>query len=155
MAIVDSLLSLQGETGISGNILEFGVYKGRSAALIGRHLTGEERLVLVDITDYLERGAIAPFRKSVDLVITPTENFQTAFPAYDSQRRSFRFIHIDASHDYRATIHELGMADALLTERGIIALDDFTNLNYSQNIAAIFKYLYTEPTRPGDGAGDQ
>jgi hypothetical protein len=35
------------------------------------------------------------------------------------------------------------MADELLASQGIISMDDFTNLNYSQNIAAIFKYLHT------------
>jgi predicted O-methyltransferase YrrM len=146
MAVVDSLLSLQAESGIGGGLLEFGVYKGRSAALLCRHLGENERLVLVDITDYLERGAVAPFRKSVDLVITPTETFQSAFADYDRLRHGVRFIHIDASHDYRATINELTMADELLAPRGIIALDDFTNLNYSQNIAAVFRYLHTAPT---------
>ena len=38
------------------------------------------------------------------------------------------------------------MADRLLAQDGLIALDDFTNLHYSQNIAAIFKYLYTTGT---------
>lgn len=146
MAVVDSLLSLQEEAGVAGNMLEFGVYKGRSAALLGRRLAGAERLVLVDINDYLERAAIAPFRKAVDFLITPTENFKTAFAEYERQRHAFRFIHIDASHDYRATFNELEMADALLGDRGIIAMDDFVNLNYSQNLAAIFKYLHTAPT---------
>jgi len=38
------------------------------------------------------------------------------------------------------------MADALLAPRGIIAMDDYANLNYSQNIAAIFKYFYSSGT---------
>jgi hypothetical protein len=38
------------------------------------------------------------------------------------------------------------MADELLADDGIIAMDDFANLHYSQNIAAIFKYLFTTKT---------
>jgi predicted O-methyltransferase YrrM len=146
MAVVDSLLSFQDASGVGGNMLEFGVYKGRSAALLGRHLAASERLLLVDIIDYLDRAAIAPFRKSIDLIITPTENFRAVHTGYEAQRRSFRFIHIDASHNYRATFAELQMADELLGTRGVVALDDFVNLDYSQNLAAIFKYLYTTPT---------
>ena len=146
MAVIDSLLSFQKEAGISGNILEMGVYKGRSAALIGTHLAPQERLILVDIMDYLDRQAIAPFRKSVDFILTPTDDLKNALPDYAGRHRSFRFIHIDASHNYAETFTELAMADELLADRGIISMDDFTNLNYSQNIAAIFKYLYTQPT---------
>jgi hypothetical protein len=41
---------------------------------------------------------------------------------------------------------ELALAEELLMARGVIALDDFANLNYSQNIAAIYKYLFTTRT---------
>jgi predicted O-methyltransferase YrrM len=146
MAVVDSLLSFQDKAAIAGSMLEFGVYRGRSAALLGRHLRGDEKLILVDIIDYLDRAAIAPFRRSAELIVTPTEKFRDVFAGYDARRHSFRFIHIDASHNYRATFAELQMADELLASRGIIALDDFVNLDYSQNMAAIFKYLYTAPT---------
>jgi predicted O-methyltransferase YrrM len=146
MAIIDSLLSLQKGSHIGGNMLEFGVYRGRSAALLGRHLGPDERLVLVDIADYLDRRAIESFKASTDFLLTPTENFRSAYAEYRQRSHSFRFIHIDASHAYRATFTELQMADRLLSERGIIALDDFTNLSYSQNISAIFKYLHTART---------
>lgn len=147
MSVIDSLLSFQGEAGITGNFLEFGVFRGRSAVLMGRHLGGQERLVLVDIADYLDRDALAPFRDQIDFILTPTENFRACYPAYGRNAHTFRFIHIDASHAYRATFHELEMADQLLTKQGgIIALDDFANLNYSQNISAIFKYLHTTQT---------
>jgi predicted O-methyltransferase YrrM len=146
MAIVDSVLSFQAATGMVGNILEFGVYRGRSAALIGRHLAERERLVLVDVADYLDPRAIAPFGKSAEFILGATQDFKKQFSGYNGQRHRFRFIHIDASHAYRATFTELAMADELLADRGVIALDDFTNLNYSQNIAAIYRYLYTSGT---------
>lgn len=146
MAVIDSLLSVQKTYRVTGSILEFGVYKGRSAALMGRQLAPSERLVLVDIADYLDRKAIAPFRDATDFILARTEDFKTAYSAYHRQLRSFRFIHIDASHAYRATFSELKMADALLADKGIVAMDDFTNLNYSQNVAAIFKYIYTTRT---------
>ena len=146
MAIIDSLLALQKSSGMAGSMLEFGVYRGRSAALIGRYLAPGERLVLVDIADYLDRKAIEDFKSATDFLLTPTENFKAVYPEYRRRARSFRFIHIDASHAYRATFNELQMADKLLSEGGIIALDDFTNLNYSQNISAIFKYLHTTRT---------
>ena len=141
MAVIDTLLSFQSKNKVEGNILEFGVYKGRSAAILGPHLAATERLVLVDIEDYLDPKAIQGFLKATDFILTPTENFRSAYKSYSKSLRTFRFIHIDASHAYRATFNEMKMADELLSDKGIIALDDFTNLNYAQNIAAIFKYL--------------
>jgi predicted O-methyltransferase YrrM len=146
MAIIDSLLSFQKAAGIGGDMLEFGILQGRSAALLGRQLAGSERLVLVDVFAQLNPDAIAPFAGSVDFILCSTETVEKDHPQYCAPPRAYRFIHIDASHAYRATFTELQLADKLLAPGGIISLDDFTNLNYSQNIAAIFRYLYTAPT---------
>jgi predicted O-methyltransferase YrrM len=146
MSVIDCLLSRQNALGIKGNILELGTYKGRSAALMGHHLAEGERLVLVDLYDQLNRNAISPFEAAVDFLVVSTEELREKLPEYKQKRGTFRFIHIDASHAYRATFNELQIADELLAENGVIALDDFTNLDFSQNIAAIFKYLYTQKT---------
>ena len=145
MAVVDSLLSKQSK---NGDLLEIGVYRGRSAALIGRHLRSNERLTLVDITDYLDRDSIKPFSESVDFKICSSEMLKFVFSGtYNALKGRCRFIHIDASHAYRPTLLELKLADQLLAKSGgFIAMDDFANLNYGQNIAAIFKYLYTSGT---------
>jgi predicted O-methyltransferase YrrM len=146
MAAMDMLLAFQRSLGARGDILEIGTYHGKSAALLGTHLRAGERLVLVDIFDQLEPHAIAPFKDSTDFIVTASSKLKTALPNYSARRGSFRFIHIDASHGYDETIEELSMADELLGPGGIIAMDDFTNLDYSQNIAAIFRYLYTAHT---------
>ncbi|WP_237358096.1 hypothetical protein [Rhizobium phaseoli] len=54
MAAMDSLLSLQASNPeISGDIVEFGTYKGRSAAIIAPRVRPAEKFVLVDVADYL------------------------------------------------------------------------------------------------------
>jgi len=100
-------------------------------------------MLLVNIADHLDRKAIEPVRDVVDYFVQSTVEFSKMAATLAS---NFRFIHIDASHEYRATFSELEMADRLLAARGIIAMDDFANLNYAQNIAAIFKYLHTTGT---------
>ncbi len=40
----------------------------------------------------------------------------------------------------------LALADYVVTGDGIVSLDDYTNLNYSQILAATFKYLFTRHT---------
>jgi len=48
IAIWDSLLSYQQEQGISGNLIEIGVWKGKSAALAALHCQGSDACVFVD-----------------------------------------------------------------------------------------------------------
>lgn len=142
MAIMDMLLSEQRNLGVKGDLLEIGTYRGKSAVILGHHLQGSERLTLVDIHDYLDRKAIAPFAGSVDFLLTDSARLDENIEA----SRRFRFIHIDASHGYHETFRELQLADRHLAPLGIIAMDDFANLLFGQNIAAIFKYLFTSRT---------
>jgi hypothetical protein len=143
LAVMDMLLSLQVA---NGDLLEIGTYRGKCAALLGAHLRPGETLTLVDIENYLDPASIEPFKAKTNFILTSSEHLKTAMPRYSARRGTFRFIHIDATHGYSETFTELAMADELLAPGGIIAMDDFTNLNYSQNIAAIFKYLYTAHT---------
>lgn len=147
MAVIDTLLKFQASRGITGNMLEVGVYKGRSAALLAAHLAPLERLTLVDIHDYLDHDGLKPFEHLLEVVITPSNKMRSTVPGYRKRRNSFRFIHIDASHGFEETFFEMGLAEELLANGGIIAMDDFTNLNYSQNTAAIFRYLFTTKTK--------
>lgn len=146
MAVMDMMLAFQESIVARGDILEIGIFKGKSAALLGTHLRDGERLTLVDVEDILDPAAAAPFADKVDLILAPSSQLRTAMPRYEERRGTFRFIHIDASHDFEDTFHELAMAEELLAPRGIISMDDFANLHYAQNIAAIFKYLYSTPT---------
>jgi hypothetical protein len=146
MAVMDCVLSFQEENRVNGNIIEFGVFRGRSAAILASHRKASERLVLVDVTDQVDRESIAALCPSFEFVECPSERFkQTA--AYRNLKHRCRFIHIDSSHSYRTTFNELKLAEGLLQDRGIICLDDFTNLNYSQFLAATYKYLFTTWTR--------
>ncbi len=147
MAAVDMMLAFQESLEAKGDMLEIGTYRGKSAALLGTHLRDGERLTLVDIEDYLDPAAISGFKGRTEFIHAPSSKLRSGMPNYGARRSTFRFIHIDASHGYEETFHELAMADELLANRGLIAMDDFTNLNYSQNIAAIFKYLHTTGTK--------
>jgi predicted O-methyltransferase YrrM len=138
IAVMDMMLSFQESLPAKGDILEIGTYKGKSAALLGRHLRNQERLVLVDILDNLDPAALAPFKSRTDFILSDSSKLRKSLPRYRDRHRTFRFIHIDASHGYEETFRELELANELLAPLGIIFLDDFTNLNYSQNIAAIW-----------------
>lgn len=143
MAVMDSLLALQDDLAIAGHVVEFGVFKGRSAMLLAHRARPSERLILVDIERYLDQKRLADVFPGFEFVQCASEAFARTFPDYRALAGNCRFLHVDSSHGFRTTLAELAMAEELLAERGILVLDDFTNLNYSQMIAATYKHLYS------------
>lgn len=144
MAAMDSLLSLQASNPeISGDIVEFGTYKGRSAAIIAPRVSPSEKFVLVDVANYLEVEKIRAINPGMEFVLCRSEEFRSRYPDYKKLRKNCRLIHVDSSHAYRTTFEEIKMCNELLSPGGIAVFDDYTNLNYSQVLPAIYKYIYT------------
>lgn len=144
MAAMDSLLSLQATNPeVSGNIVEFGTYKGRSAAIIAPRVRPSEKFVLVDVAEYLQVEKIRAINANMEFILCGSEEFRSRYPDYKQLRKNCRFIHVDSSHAYRTTFQEMKLCNELLSAGGIAVFDDYTNLNYSQVLPAIFKYIYT------------
>src|SRR5262249_34148435 len=49
MAVLQTTLQFQAENEVGGHIIEFGTYRGRSAAILAGSVREDERLILVDI----------------------------------------------------------------------------------------------------------
>ena len=146
MALMDCMLACQQRAGVGGHIVEFGVYKGKSAAILANRSRDQERLVLVDINSQIDAAKISALFPTFEFVEWPSEHFREKVNDYDGLQRNCRFIHVDSSHGYRTTLHELALCESLAASQSIIVLDDFTNLDYSQILAAVYKYLYTIKT---------
>jgi hypothetical protein len=144
MAVMDSLLAFQAERGTRGDMVELGVYRGKSAAILASRIARDENLHLFDIADYFDRPALAKTGASLSFKVANT--LDLAKRDFRGLRRSIRFCHIDASHMFEPTMHEMALADFMLSSDGILCLDDYTNLNYSQILAATFKYLFKRRT---------
>jgi Methyltransferase domain len=145
MQVMDALLAHQEALGVTGHLLEFGVYKGRSASLVSAHVHEQERFILADISQLLTEEVLGKLYARPEFVLGRSEDFRENFET-SAIRRGVRFLHVDSSHAYRTTLAEMSLIDELLTPDGFAALDDFTNLNYSQILPAVFKYLYTTGT---------
>jgi hypothetical protein len=146
MQVMDAVLSQQRRMNVGGYLAEFGVYKGKSAAVISAHVHPGERLLLVDIERYITDETVAKLFVTPEFWLGRSEDFARMHPDYTSFKRSVRFMHIDSGHGYRTTLAEMELADRLLADGGVVCLDDFTNLNYSQILPAIYKYLFTTKT---------
>jgi hypothetical protein len=146
MQVMDSVLSYQDELNVSGHVVEFGVYKLKSAALLSAHVTAPERLILVDVDKQFTDDAIGRLFVRPEFVTGRSEDFSRTFPGYGRLRSAVRFLHVDSSHTFQTTSAEMRLVDELLSPDGIACMDDYTNLNYSQILPAIYKYLFTNRT---------
>lgn len=144
MAAMDSLLAFQADHHIRGDMVELGVFHGKSAAILAHRLAQNESLHLYDIANYFNRNALSKIGANLSFHIGSTLDLRTSH--FRDRKRAIRFCHIDASHMFEPTLHEMALADYMLAEDGILCLDDYTNLNYSQILAATFKYLFTRST---------
>jgi hypothetical protein len=139
IAVVDSLLQLQDEEGMSGNLLELGCYKGKTALLLGLHLSDGEYVDLVDIYDQLERKILEDNNIKFYMQTANTENRQKNLKL---KRKGYRFIHCDTSHTYANTLADLNLSRKLVSDKGVICVDDFANLNYPGVIPAVYRFLF-------------
>jgi len=144
VSIFDCLLAHQAARGLDGDIVELGVFRGKSAAVLARHLTEKQSLHLYDINDNFDRTRLERTGKRMIFNVANTLDLRPR--DFAGLKRSVRFCHIDASHMLMPTMHEMALADYMLADNGILCLDDYTNLNYSQILAAAFKYLFTTST---------
>lgn len=142
MVLWDFFFSTQARLGISGDLLEIGVYKGRSAVLGALYARPAERTVFVDIDlpeetrDLIQR---AKPRNNVFLERRSGDLLSEA--AIRESPGLFRWCHIDGDHTGYSTAQDLQTAAYLISERGIICVDDFFNFRYPQLTAAVYGFL--------------
>jgi hypothetical protein len=145
-ALFDIFLSFQKAQKITGNFLEIGVYKGRSALMSGFHLEENEMFHLIDMTYFLDEveeklnpilGNRGKYHQSLSQVLTAD--------MIGVSKYSLRWIHIDGEHTGRAVWNDLSLCEPLLSDEGILVLDDFFNPAYPQITEATFKFLDRYP----------
>jgi hypothetical protein len=142
VAMFQSCLQLQNGLGATGNILEIGVFEGKSAILLGLFLTGEEELHLCDTFGLDTNGlnkeenlrSYPGLSKDIFLQnylrfnLTPPRIYQCKSSDLTEKISNieFRIIHIDGSHIYENVKFDLQLATSLLNkEAGILVVDDF------------------------------
>lgn len=151
----NALLEAQAEA--PGHLVEIGVWRGRSAAVLARHRRAEEQLVLCDPSlKYLDdpppgRTAVLPGLKAVGIgmdgvvVVATRSEHLLRHPIAAEMRRSVRWLHIDGEHTGRAVFGDLEIAHELLAAGGLVVIDDFFSPMYPQITAATYAYLTRHP----------
>ena len=146
----DSMLVHQRETGVRGDVLEIGVYRGKSALLLAGHVDPQaERLFLVD-----PRMDEAEVRRTLErarpeagpaLRFLHIESTEVLTSEAGSARGRLRWAHIDGSHATACVLADLASAHDLLAEDGVAVLDDFFDIGYPHLTEVVFRYLGAHP----------
>lgn len=136
--------SLQLARGIRGDLLEIGVYYGKSAVLLGYCVRPGEHLMVCDVFEELgglsEEGVAEHNTYHSDLRQAEFERqyrrFHSELPeiiaapstSLDRDRLAgrFRFMHIDGGHAYEVVREDILTARRLLGRGGVVVLDDWS-----------------------------
>lgn len=152
MHVFVRLFELQAKLGVRGDVMEIGVFRAATAALLAACVTENERLFLIDPTQNVDvnRATIEGFAgvKPEQLVFHALDSIEVnrwrenvLTPAVPM----VRFAHIDGEHSYDGVYSDLDLARRYITGGGLIVLDDIFNMNSACCTHAMFDYLRDQP----------
>lgn len=152
-AVFATLISVQSRSGVTGDLLEIGAYRGKSTALLGSVLASGETLHVCDPFDD-PVGDDANRAENEDRYASLTRaafeqsylRFHPALPVIhqclsvdlELQAGTFRFAHIDGSHLYHIVRHDIAMVHDLMARGGVVALDDYRKVDTPGVSAAVW-----------------
>jgi predicted O-methyltransferase YrrM len=141
MAMWDALLDFQEISQITGGILEIGVYHGKSATLLGLHCAKQEPLLLVDLQDLGARENVRRLTGKDPQCVVSNSSAIRKQPEIAGLAGKLRWIHIDGDHTSRGVRIDLENCNPLLSDDGVICLDDFLSDAFPQVSAVTFEFL--------------
>lgn len=145
--IIANLLQLQNSHGLNGDVLEIGVYKGKSVPILASNLTSGEKLVLCDLFDTktshhlnlteIDLSYEATSVSEITNLLLRFPNISATIIVGDSLNlgpllidSTFRFIHVDGSHIYEIVKKDIDLALKHLDPvGGILAIDDYRSIH--------------------------
>ncbi|MBG0852988.1 class I SAM-dependent methyltransferase [Streptomyces spinoverrucosus] len=163
--LFDWLLNRQEAAGVRGDLLEVGVYMGKSAIFLGRHLREGERYTVCDLFegDAPDDANRAESTKSYSALTRQVFeanylSFHDELPRVvqgpsslvpgEVEPGSCRFVHIDGSHLYEHVYDDIGAARDVLLPDGIVVLDDFRSEHTPGVSVAVWEAVLSRGLRP-------
>jgi hypothetical protein len=161
----EGINEVQREQGVEGDLLEIGVYQGKSAILLGSFRNEDEELVVCDL---FGSHPLSSENASENLHHYPKLTrlaFESNYRRFHERMprvlqcsseeipnrglsRSFRFAHIDGSHLYEGVRADLKTVRELMLPNGIVALDDYRHPRFPGTAQAIWEEIITGHLTP-------
>lgn len=164
-ALISWFLERQNRLAIPGDLLELGVYLGKSAILIGQYRVGDQRLTVCDLfedaaQDHDNDGEMRQYRSTLTRLAFERNYlaFHTALPsivqgptsAISSHvaPQSCRFVHVDASHLYEHVEADIKASRVVMHAEGLLVCDDFRAAHTPGVAAAVWSAVISGELHP-------
>ncbi|MEU5213323.1 class I SAM-dependent methyltransferase [Streptomyces sp. NPDC020742] len=148
-----------------GDLLELGAYLGKSAIFLGARLDAGERFTVCDLFDSPAEDASNSREMARSYATLTRRAFEANYLSFHEELPtivqglssivsdhvdpgSVRFAHIDASHLYEHVHGDILAVRELLTDEGVVVLDDFRAEHCPGVAAATWGAVATEGLRP-------
>lgn len=157
LSILWSILEIQHESDIRGDLSEIGVYQGKLFLMLALALREGERAHAIDPfkipkhPNFRARfdsnlAAAGIDRRRIDVHKMLSEAIAPGSAA-GYLGTDCRLISIDGAHTRRNVMHDLVLADECLSAAGVVALDDFFNPWCADLTEGVFEYLRADQDR--------
>ncbi|MEU9332200.1 class I SAM-dependent methyltransferase [Streptomyces sp. NPDC048290] len=159
------LLDRQRGTGLRGDLLEIGVFLGKSAIFLGRHRQDGEAYTVCDLFEGDAPDGANRAEATKSYAALTRHAFETNYLAFHDELphilqgpssvvpgevppASCRFVHIDGSHLYEHVRGDIGAAREALVPDGIVVLDDFRSEHTPGVSVAAWEAVLSHGLRP-------
>ncbi|HPD93080.1 MAG: class I SAM-dependent methyltransferase [Rhodobacter sp.] len=161
------ILKYQNRVEPVGGLVELGVFKGKSAVLMGNFLRPGEVFTVCDLFEDVETSESADaheqkFFRTQSLTQSEFERNYLAFhkdlprvvrgPTDTITRHvapgTARFVHIDAGHTYKLVREDTASARMMLRKDGVVVFDDYRKPSAQGNMAAVWEAVANEGLKP-------
>lgn len=146
------LFSIQNQVKAGGDTVEVGVYHGKSLVLLSLLKNEEEKLIGFDLFDAdhekKTHDNLASFGSSEHVSLVRGYTSQIAQADLNAMLPSpLRFLHIDAGHEYHEVLEQLHLFSPYISDRGIIAMDDYQDREFPGIEAAVLDFVEVDRPR--------
>ncbi|MBI4357830.1 MAG: class I SAM-dependent methyltransferase [Candidatus Omnitrophica bacterium] len=151
---------LQKEEGIVGNLFEIGVHHGKTSVLLGNFADStKERMGVCDVFGLAEKNITESGHGDREIFLNNFKSYvgdcsflqvfekRSAELVLDEIGTGYRFFHIDGGHSAGEVFGDLCLAESALSERGIIAVDDYFNGAWPGVSEGVCRFMFERPAR--------